>query len=524
MNVDLLIKNGFIIDGTGNPGFYGDLAVNEGKIIEVATKIECEAARVINASGLTVSPGFIDPHVHAELAVLTSGKFEGFLRQGVTTTVNGNCGHSITPYSSDNIYAYMAQKGLISVEAKERNQRLVPAWANFSGYIDIIKNKGTNLNMGFLLGHGTLRWSLMGDAKNSQPTVEEVRKMSYLIEEGMEQGALGISTGLAYAPSKYADTAEIIKLAEITKKYDGIYTSHLRTHLGITEAVNEAIRIGEASGIRVQISHLTPTIPEAFDEILTARERGVEIAVDTIPKTSGHFKRKDRLLQFIGLTSEALKTPEGKRRILKKIRFKDHLLVINTDDPQMENRTLKEIAQERKLDVDQLFLNLLESDNPNLTFCQGGLIRRDFPGIPYANNIAHHPLVMVGSDRVFGEIDDPLDWYELFRKGAFPIFFDLCRQKGVRLEEIIRRLTSLPAEQFRLSDRGMLAKGKAADITVIDMGHYSYPSNEEINYKNSSTMASGVKYTIVNGKVALDDGMLKEVYSGQLLSMYGRNL
>ena len=136
------------------------------------------------------------------------------------------------------------------------------------------------------------------------------------------------------------------------------------------------------------------------------------------------------------------------------------------------------------MDVDELFLNLLENDNPHLTFCQGGLLRRDFPGTTYATNIAHHPLVMVGSDRVFGEIDDPHDWYELYRKGAFPIFFDLCRQKGVRLEEIIRRITSLPAEQFRLTDRGMLAKGKAADITIVDMDHYSYPSNEEIDYKD----------------------------------------
>ncbi|MDR3542250.1 MAG: amidohydrolase family protein [Desulfosporosinus sp.] len=524
MYVDLLIKNGFIIDGTGNPGFYGDLAVDEGKIMAIATKIECEAVRIIDASGLIVSPGFIDPHVHAELAVLTSGKFEEFLRQGVTTTVNGNCGHSITPFSSDNIYAYMAQKGLISVETMERNKRIVPAWTNFSGYIDVVKDKGSNVNMGFLLGHGTLRWSLMGDAKNRKPTFEEEQKISYLIEEGMEQGALGISTGLAYAPSKYADTSELIQLCMLAKKYDGIYTSHLRTHLGILEAVNEAIRIGEASGIRVQVSHLTPTIPEAFDEILAARGRGLEIAVDTIPKTSGHFKKRDRLLQFIGLTPESFKTPEGRRKIIKKVRFKDHLLVINTDDPQMENRTLKEIAQESKIDVDELFLYFLESDNPKLTFCQGGLIRRDFPGTPYAENIAHHPLVMVGSDKVFGEIDDSHDWYELFRKGAFPIFFDLCRQKGVSLEEIIRRITSLPAKQFRLSDRGLLAQGNAADITILDMDHYSYPSVEEIDYKNPSTVASGVRYTIVNGKIALDDGTLKEVYSGQLLSKYGRQL
>lgn len=536
MNCDLLIKNGFIFDGTGNPGFYGDLAVDKGRIIEIAPRIECDAKRIIDAVGLTVCPGFIDPHVHEELTVLTSGKFEEFLRQGVTTTVNGNCGHSITPFSSNNIYEYMADKGLISRETKERNKRVVPAWTNFSGYIDVVKNKDININMAFLLGHGTIRWSVMGGTKNRKPTVEEEKKISHLMEEGLEQGALGLSTGLTYNPSKYADTEELIKLSKVAKKYDGIYTSHIRNYIGIPEAVKEAIRIGEAAGVRVQVSHLTPSSPEAFDEILAARQRGVEIAVDTIPKSSGHFKRRDRLLQFIVSASSklfdldmngslvALKTPEGRQKIIQKIRFKDNLLVINTNDPQMENRTLKEIAFERTMDVDELILNLLEKDSDKLAFCHGGLNRPDFPGMPYADNIANNPLVMVGSDRVSGEIDDPFAWYELFRQGAFPIFFDLCRQKGVKLEEIIRRVTSLPAQQFRLSDRGILAKGKAADVTIIDMDNYHYPSNESIDYNNPLTMARGVKYTIVNGKVGLDDGKLIEINAGQLISKYGQKL
>ena len=536
MSCDLLIKNGFIIDGSGNSGFYGDLVVGDGKIIEIAAKLECAAERVIDALGLTVCPGFIDPHVHEELTVLTSGKFEGFLRQGVTTVINGNCGHSITPYSSANIYEYMAERGLISRETKERYKRDVLGWGNFSGYIDVIKNKGTNLNMAFLLGHGTLRWSVMGGSQNRKLTVEEEKKIGYLIEEGLEQGAIGISTGLTYSPSKYADTEELIKLSKVAEKYDGIYTSHIRSYNGILEAVKEAIRIGQAAGIRVQVSHLTPTSPEAFDEILLARESGVEIAVDTIPKSSGHFKRRDRLLQFIVASSSklfeldikgspvAFKTLEGRRKILKKIRFKDKLLIINTADPHMENRTLKEIALERKMDVEELILKLLEDDRDKLTFCQGGLNREDFPGRPYADNIANNPLVMVGSDTVSGEIDDPYAWYEVFRKGAFPIFFDLCKSKGVSLEELVRRVTSLPAQQFRLSDRGMLVRGKAADITIIDMEHYSYPSNEEIDYKHPLTMARGVKYTIVNGKVALDDGKIEEIKAGQLLASYGRKL
>lgn len=523
MNCSLLIRNGFIIDGTGKHGFYGDLAVSEGKIVEISTGLEYLADRIIDASGLTVCPGFIDPHVHEELTVLRSGRFEEFLRQGVTTTVNGNCGHSITPYSSDNIYDYMLKKGLISIETKERNKNNVPAWANFSVYIDVIRNKGTNLNMGFLLGHGTLRWSVMGDAKNRKPTVKEETELIRLIEEGMEQGALGLSTGLTYSPSKYADTDELIRLNKVVHKYDGLYTSHLRNYLGTLEAVQEAIQIGEASDIRVQVSHLTPNCPEAFDEIQSARKRSLEIAVDTIPKSSGHYRRKDRLFQYV-CTQESLLTPDKRLKLLKKIRFKGQLLIINTEDPLLENRTLEEIAFERKLTVDDLILHLLENDRHDLTFCQGGLNRQDFPGISYEDNIAHNPLVMVGSDRVSGEIDDPYAWYELFRKGAFPIFFDLCRQSGVRLEEIVRRITSLPAQQFRLSDRGILAKGMAADITILDFDNYTFPSNKEIDYKNPLTMARGVKYTIVNGQVSLDDGTINELNSGQLLGRNGLKL
>lgn len=523
MYCDLLIRNGFIINGTGDSGFYGDLAVAEGKIIEISAKISYQADRTIDASGLTVCPGFIDPHVHEELTVLTNGTFEEFLRQGVTTLINGNCGHSITPYSSDNIYEYMAKKGLISVKTKERYRSDVPNWADFSGYIDVVKNKGFNLNMGFLLGHGTLRWSVMGETKNRKPTDKEERVLLRLIEEGLEQGALGISTGLTYGPSKYADTHELIKLAKVVQKYNGIYTSHIRNYLGIQEAVQEAIIIGETADVRVQISHLTPNCPKAFDDILSARQRGVEIAVDTIPKSSGHYRRKDRLFQYLP-SQDGIEAPEVLRKLIRKFRFKEQLLVINTKDPFMENRTLKEIAFERKLNVDDLLLDLLENDRHTLTFCQGGFNRRDFPGTPYADNIAHNPLVMVGSDKVSGEIDDPNAWYELFRKGAFPIFFNLCQQNGLKSEEIVRRITSLPAQQFRLSDRGMLAKGKAADITILDMDNYSYPSNKEIDYTDPLTVSSGVKYTIVNGQVAIDNGTLKAIHAGQLLTSNGRKL
>lgn len=521
MKCDLLIKNGFVIDGSGKPGFPADLAISQGKITDIATGLDCQAPRLIDASGLTVCPGFIDPHVHAELTVLSQGVFAEFLRQGVTTLVTGNCGHSLVNGSSEQIYAYMTQKGLVSSPSVEILKAQVPAWQDFPAYLEIVKRKGISVNMGFLLGHGTLRWQVMGNSKN-KPSLKEEAKIASLIHKGMEQGALGLSTGLTYSPGKYADTAELIKFAQVAGKYDGIYTSHLRNYLGIPAAVEEAITIGERANLRVQISHLTPTSPESFQTILSARECGLDIALDTIPQSSGHFRRKDRLFQY--LTTQPFPSPPAVQKLIKKLRFKEKLQVVNSSDPQLENRTLADLAGERQLEIPELLFTLLANSDSQLTFCEGGLQRADFPGDPYPDSVASNPLVMVGSDTVSGEINDPLAWFELFRRGAFPIYIRLCRQKGVRLEEIIRRITSLPARQFRLTDRGLLAKGQAADLTIIDMDSYTYPSLKEIDYKNPLATAAGVKYTLVNGQTALDNGTLKVIDAGQLLAGQGRLL
>jgi N-acyl-D-aspartate/D-glutamate deacylase len=254
----VLIQNGFILDGTGNPGFYGDIAVGDGKIAAVASHIQDTAELVIDAAGKVVCPGFIDPHVHEELPALQGETFECFLRQGVTTMVNGNCGHSLTPLSSGMIYEYMKLNGLISAEAEERFQKENPAWQGLTGYAGVMKKRGVTLNMAFLLGHGTIRWCVMGGSKDRKPTPEEEKAMHDAIRLGMEEGAVGLSTGLAYIPGRYADTRELIGCAKIVKEFDGVYASHLRVQMGHVQAIREAIEIGKASGARVQASHYPP--------------------------------------------------------------------------------------------------------------------------------------------------------------------------------------------------------------------------------------------------------------------------
>ncbi len=538
MEYDLIIKNGFIVDGTGNPGFKADLAVIDDEIKKIASKIDAKAKSVIDAQGKTVVPGFIDPHVHEELVVLESGLFEDFLKQGVTTIVNGNCGHSVTPGASKNVFEYMYKNGLVSTEAKEYYTE--HKWSSLSEYIELVKQKGFNLNMGVLLGHGTIRWSVMGGSKDREPTTEETQEIAAIIEEGLKEGALGMSTGLSYIPSRYAKTEELVKAAKVLAKYDSIYTSHIRYYEGEVEAVKEAIEIGKKADVRVQVSHLTPTVSEAYDEILKARDEGVEIAVDTIPKSSGHCTRKDRMLQFImALSSDlfeegiegvkrALKDEKGREKILKEaVIFGDdrsNIYVINTNDDKLEGKSIEEIAKEKDENPDDLLLDMLADDDLDFTLWLGGMNRDDFPGTEYSDSVSENPLVMVGSDRIFGETDDPGAWYELFRRGAFPIFYKLMTDKGVRLEEIIRRLTSLPAQQFRLTNRGLLKEGLKADVAVIDFDNYSYPNEDTIDYSKPITLARGVDNVVVNGKVVLNNGEVKNVGAGKFLSRNGKEL
>ncbi|MCR1899333.1 amidohydrolase family protein [Irregularibacter muris] len=531
---DVLIKKGFIVDGTGKPGFIGDIGIKEDKIVKISPEIQGEAEKVINAQGEMVSPGFIDPHVHFETTALHDGSFEVFLKQGVTTTINGNCGHSVTPLDSANVYEYYYLNGLITEEAKEKYKKEQPSWNTFEGYCNIIREKGININLGLLLGHGTIRWTAMGGSKDRPPTPEEEQDILRYIEEGMEQGALGISTGLSYIPSRYANTEEIIKCAKVVAKHEGVYATHARYYEGYLESTLEAIEIGEKSGARVQVSHLTATSPESFDAVLEASKKGLEIVIDTIPRSTGHCTRKDRLIQFImAVSSElfdqgvegvkaALRTPEGRKLVLEDAYIfgndMNQVFVINTGNAEIEYKSIQEIANEQGIeDPQQVLLDLLADDNDQYTFWLGGPSRKDFPIGPHPKNIQDNPLVMVGTDIIFGEPWDVGSWYELQRRGGFPIFMNMYREGGVAVEEIVRRNTSLAAQQFRIKDRGILQEGMKADIAIIHLDKYHYPSPTEIDYTNPEVNAEGVEYVLVNGKIALEEGNVLKTYAGEVI-------
>ena len=272
---------------------------------------------------------------------------------------------------------------------------------------------------------------------------------------------------------------------------------------------------------------------------MDARNSGLEIAVDTIPLSSGHFVRKDRFIHFLMALSpslfgcspdevvEFLRTIRGREKVIQEAEYilkgggKDFVLV-RTGDTRFESRTVNEIAEELKASPADLLLQMLADEHREFTINMGGKESPNFPNKPHDKSIIDNPYVMVGSDMLYVENGDPYAWYEQFRRGAFPVFFNMYKSKGIAIEEIIRRGTSFPAEQFRLGDRGLLKEGYAADISVLDPEGYKYTGFEEMDRNNPLGMAEGVKYVLINGKITVEDGAINRSYSGKVLKIKGR--
>jgi len=386
--------------------------------------------------------------------------------------------------------------------------------------------------MAVLQGHGTIRWLVMGGALDRKPTPEEKEEIDRILRTNMEQGAWGVSFGLSYVPSRYADTDELCDVVSVVAEYDGVAAAHLRKDLGYRGSVEEFIEVGRRTGARIQLSHLSPTDPSAYDVIREAGDSGMRVAVDTIPRSTGHLTRKDRMIQFIYAVSDtlfdkgsegvkaALKTPEGRKTVLKDAYMfpadRSKLFIVCSDIPEYEYRSVKEIAEEKGVDVDEFLCDLLADDN-DYTFWLGGVARADFPNVPHAKSIMENPYVCVGSDELMGGPEDMGGWYELERRGSFANFFNMYKNAGVPVEEIIRRNTSMIADNMGIAGRGRIAVGNWADIAIMDVENFTYPEPEKVDYRNPNTMAEGVSTVLVNGVVVMEDGKVEFKRAGKLL-------
>jgi N-acyl-D-amino-acid deacylase len=497
----LLIKNGLIIDGTGKKAFQADLAIQGERIAKIGHLSKARAQRVIDASGLVVTPGFIDVHTHGDRGLLRVPSADNYIRQGVTTIIGGNCGGHPFPLSE---------------------------------LFEQLEKTGIALNFGCLVGHNTIREKVMG-LKMEKPTEEEMAEMKRLIEQEMRAGALGFSTGLAYLPGTYSQTEEIVELASVAARYGGIYASHIRDQgRKIAEAIEEAIEVGRRNRMKVQISHIKLADEAVWNEVNRisgpvekARREGIEVYCDLYPYTAtssgftssfpswvfegGEEKFRERLQD--SEIYQKIKDFIIERRLRSERginRLQAILIARCRQHPEYEGKNLEQIlrmkGKEPTIKAAADLIIEIEKEGG----AQGIFFQMDEADVAELMKL---PYVMIGSD---GEIQVLGQGFPHPRSyGTFPRVIALyCREKKtISLEQAIEKMTSLPAAAFELEKRGSLKEGYFADITVFDPEKF----RDEATYGEPHRYASGLHLVVVNGQIVFEQGEMKPVFPGKIL-------
>jgi dihydroorotase/N-acyl-D-amino-acid deacylase len=527
---DVLIRNGRIIDGTGNPWVSGDVAIRADRIAAIGDLKTAEAKRVIDAKGLVVSPGFIDMLGQSEYSLLIDNRSLSKLSQGITTEITGE-GASVAPQNDKTIAEL--QPGLDQYHLKVD-------WSSLAEYFARLEKTGTPLNIGTYMGAAQIRQAVL-DNDNRAPSPEELERMKALVAQTMEQGAFGISTALIYPPGHYAKTEELIELAKVVSSYGGIYASHMRSE-GQSEsaAIEEALRIGREAHVPVEIFHLKVigkprwgTMPKIVGMIQAARDAGQDVSADMYPYVAGGTALASSLPPWVaeGGTEkllERLKSDANRARIKREMATEhpdwENLYlgsggaagvlvsgIVNPDLKEYDGKTLAQIAAaQKKAPLDALF-DLVLADK-----AQTGALYF----IASENDLRYglkQPWTSIGLDASELSLDGPLFEPQSHPRafGSMPRFLGhyVRDEKLLPLEQAIRKITSLPAQRERLRDRGLLKVGYYADVTIFD------PANIKDNatYEKSTELSQGVKYVFVNGQLEYEQDHLTGVKAGTIL-------
>ncbi len=495
---DLLLKHGKIIDGTGNSWYYGDVAVLGDRIMAVGTSVNIPAKKVIDVQNKVIAPGFIDVHTHIEGDEKASPQAENFIQDGVTSIITGNCGLSHTDIGQ------------------------------YYRYIDSLR---VSVNIGSFIGHNDVRKAVM-KMDNRPPTADELKQMEALVAKAMQDGANGFSTGLIYTPGTYAGTAEVVALAQAAAKYQGVYTSHIRNETNkIFAAIDEALNIGRKTGMPVQVSHFKIGKPnwnrsnETLAMIKKAREEGLEVTIDQYPYTAssttiytlipswalaggqdsitvrfhnpkvrqkiiaemvGDMKRRQRTDFSYAVVAQFLPKPEYNGKNISQI----NALLKRPKTIPAEIETILDLAE--KSSAQMVFHSMNEAD------------------VEY---IMQYPFTMVTSDGGIREFGVGVPHPRSYGTNARVLSHYVRDRKIILLEDAIRRMTSLPAQKFNLTDRGMLRKGMLADIVVFD----PQTIQDLSTFTKPHAYSKGVEYVLVNGQLTLAQGKHTGVRNGTIL-------
>jgi len=495
---DLVITNARVIDGSGNPWFRADIGVNDGRIVRIGRIGAIQGRQAIDAKGQILAPGFIDVHTHVESIYSLPGA-ENFIRMGVTSLVTGNCGSSTTDVGE---------------------------------FLGRIQAKPIAVNLATLIAHGSVRRRVVG-LDDRAPTAEEQKQMEALVEKGMQEGAVGLSTGLIYTPGTFAKTDEIIGLARVAARYGGLYATHMRNEgEKVADAIRESIKIGEQAGLPVEISHfkisskkLWGQSPMTLGLVRDARARGLTVTVDQYAYTASSTSLESRLPSWLragGLEEAKKRLADNATRekvvsdmkdSLKRSGFKDfdYAVVASYDpDKSFNGKSIAEITKlvKKKSDVSSQIDQMIEM------YLAGGA------GMVYhgmseddVKRIMQEPFTMIASDSGVRQNDESVPHPRGYGNNVRVLGHYVRELKLLSLEDAVRKMTSLPAQTFGFRDRGLIREGFAADIvifdenTIIDRATYDQPHQFPV----------GISFVIVNGEVVLKDNALTAARPGTAL-------
>jgi len=496
---DILITNGKIIDGTGNSWYYGNVAVKNGKIIIIGPNIHYTASKTIDATGLIVAPGFIDVHTHLEGDETKDPFATNFIMDGVTTCITGNCG-------SSNI--------------------------NIGNYLHWIDSLKLSINVATLIGHNNVREEVMGRA-NREATTQEMQRMDSLVEKAMKDGAVGLSTGLIYIPGTYTKTSEIVELAKVAAKYNGVYATHMRNEGdSVTYAINEALTIGREAKIPVEISHFKLSgqqnwgrSKETVPMIDAARKEGIDVTIDQYPyaasSTSLNTLMPDEILADgrdsinARLQNPAIRkmVVEDMLRRLKKRKLKHYSYAVVAyfkPDTSYNGKSIEQInlmkgrKHEAKYEAETI-MDLVMKGGASAIF--HGMSEEDI------KRIMQYPFNMFASDASIREFGSGMPHPRGYGTNARVLAKYVRDLHVISMEEAIRRMTSLPAQKFQLHDRGLLKDGMVADIVIFNEKEVQDLST----YEKPHAYSKGFHYVLVNGILTVDHEKLTGTRAGQAL-------
>ena len=485
---DVVIKNGKIMDGTGNGWQYKDLAIVKNKIVAIGQLQHWKAKKEIDAKGLIVAPGFIDVHAHIEGGEIRNPLATNFIYDGVTTVITGNCGGS-----ADNLQTYF----------------------------NSIDSIGTSINVASLMGHNNIRKQVMGTA-NRNATEAELIKMEQIAQKAMDDGAVGMSTGLIYIPGTYAPTSEIVRLAKVVANNSGVYASHIRYEEDkVVDAVNEAIQIGREAKIPVEVSHYKVSgqnnwgrSKETIPLIINARKEGIDVTIDQYPYTASSTNLGVLLPDWVLSDGQdsimaRLKNPIIREKvkahsmsIIKRRGLKhfSYAVVANYKaDSSYNGKSIEAInllrggKHDQKAEAETI-VQMMEQGGAQMVY--HGMSELD------VKNIMQYPFNMIASDAGIAVVGAGKPHPRAYGTNSRVLGKYVREEKVISLEEAIRRMTSLPAGKFNLKERGILKEGFIADIVVFDENEVG----DQSTYENPHQFAKGFKYVLVNGALTIENG------------------